>query len=337
MKKYYILFLFTIINACNYEINRNKASIPSYFAQSEEGIQDGNVRVLKINTLDTIHKIWTKTIGNNSNKKLLLLSGGPGCSHEYFECFESFLPEHGIEIIYYDQLGTGHSDNPNDTAYWDLNRYVEEVEQVRVQLKLDKSNFYLLGHSWGGILAMEYAVKYGNNIKGLIISNMMASCPKYDQYAEEYLSKKIDQSILDTIKRIEKEEDFENPEYMRLLLPNFYNQFICRIPLEEWPEPLTRCFEKLNHSLYVTMQGPSEFGISGKLEKWDRSEYLKDFNMPVLVIGGNFDTMDPDYLKWMSQQIKNSEFLLCTKGSHMSMYDDQERYFDGLISFLNKH
>lgn len=324
-----ILFL----TQCKYEDPRNKNL---YFTNTESGIQDGNVKVLKVKSLNKEHKVWTKSIGNNPKTRILLLNGGPGCTHEYFECFENFLPQHGIEFIYYDQLGTGNSDNPNDTAYWELDRYVDELEQLRIQLGLNESNFYLLGHSWGGILAMEYAVQHGQNIKGLIISNMMASCPLYDQYAEKVLSKKIDSKILDSIKTIENKNDFNNPDYMRLLMPNFYNQFICRIPLAEWPEPMTRSFDRLNHSLYVTMQGPSEFGISGRLEKWDRSSDLKNFKMPVLVIGATHDTMDPEYMKWMSEQIQNSDFLLCTNGSHMCMYDDQNVYFDGLIKFIQK-
>ncbi|NOT37106.1 MAG: proline iminopeptidase-family hydrolase [Saprospiraceae bacterium] len=335
LNKCFILLLFTIFFQCKYEGSRNDKT-SQYFTNIENGVQDGNVRTLTIQSLGKKHKIWTKTIGNNPKTRVLLLQGGPGCTHEYFECFENFLPSEGIEFIYYDQLGTGNSDNPDDTAYWDLSRYVDELEQVRTQLNLNESNFYLLGHSWGGILAMEYAVHHGKNLKALIISNMMASCPLYDDYAKNVLSKKINPVFLDSIKTIEKNNDFDNPAYMRILMPNFYNQFICRIPIDQWPEPMTRSFNNINHSLYVTMQGPSEFGIAGRLEKWDRSLELKNFNMPVLVIGANHDTMDPAYMKWMSEQIKNSEFVLCSNGSHMCMYDDQEVYFKSLIAFIEK-
>jgi proline iminopeptidase len=128
--------------------------------------------------------VWTKRIGNNPKIKVLLLHGGPGATHEYFECFENFLLLEGIEFIYYDQLACGNSDNPKDVSLFNLENYVEEVEQVRKALCLDKSNFFLLGHSWGGILAMQYSLKYQDNLKGLIISNMMASCPEYGKYAD---------------------------------------------------------------------------------------------------------------------------------------------------------
>jgi proline iminopeptidase len=280
--------------------------------------------------------LWTKRVGNNPKAKILLLNGGPGGTHEYFQCFENFLPQEGIEFIYYDQLGCGNSDNPNDTAYWDLDRFVEEVEQVRKALNLDKDNFYLLGHSWGGILAMQYSLKYQDNLKGLIVSNMMSSCPDYDKYAENVLAKQFDPIVLDSVMAIEKRGDFDNPNYMGLLGPNFYEKHILRLPAAEWPDPVNRAFAKMNKSLYVTMQGPSEFGISGRLENWDVSKQLSSVVVPTLVIGAQHDTMDPEHMKWMSTQFKNGTYLYCEKGSHMAMYDDQETYFKGLIDYINK-
>ena len=307
-----------------------------YFEKSKDSIQNGGVKVIPITTTKGTFNVWTKRIGNNPKIKLLLLNGGPGATHEYFECFENFLPAEGIEIIYYDQLGCGNSDNPNDVALWDLARYVEEVEQVRKALNLDASNFYMLGHSWGGILAMEYALKYQNNMKGLIISNMMSSCPEYGKYAEEVLAKQMDPKVLAEINQIEAAKDFANPRYMELLLPNFYEKHILRFPAKDWPEPVNRSFAKMNQSLYVTMQGPSEFGISGKLEKWDRKADLKNITIPTLVIGAKYDTMDPKHMDEMAKLVQNGTYLFCPKGSHMAFYDDQKVYFEGLIPFLKK-
>jgi proline iminopeptidase len=223
-----------------------------------------------------------------------------------------------------------------DTSYWDLARYVKEVETVRKALNLNKDNFYLLGHSWGGILAMEYAVKYKANLKGLIISNMMASCPAYDKYAEEVLAPQMEPTVLAEIRALEAANDFGNPRYMEILIPNFYEKHVCRIPAQDWPEPMSRSLNQTNQSLYVTMQGPSEFGLSGKLEQWNRMEDLKHIKVPTLVIGATHDTMDPAYMEKMADNMENGSFLLCPKGSHMCMYDDQERYMYGLIKFLKE-
>lgn len=307
-----------------------------YFAQSSDSIQIGGIKIIPITTPKGKFNVWTKRVGNNPKIKVLLLNGGPGATHEYFECFENFLPAEGIEFIYYDQLGCGNSDNPNDVAMWDLARYVEEVEQVRIALGLDENNFYLLGHSWGGILAMEYSLKYQKHMKGLIISNMMSSCPEYGKYADEVLAKQMNSVVLAEIEKIEVAKDFSNPRYMELLLPNFYEKHILRFPAKDWPEPVNRSFAKMNNSLYVTMQGPSEFGISGKLEKWDRKNELKKISIPTLVIGAKHDTMDPKHMEEMAKLVQNGTYLYCSKGSHMCMYDDQKTYFRGLIDFLKK-
>lgn len=304
----------------------------SYLKNEETGVKTGGVRMIPLD--GGKYKVWTKRIGNNPRIKVLLLHGGPACTHEYFECMESFLPQEGIEFYYYDQLGSAYSDQPNDTSLWNLPRFVEEVEQVRQALGLNKDNFYLLGHSWGGILAMEYAQKYQDNIKGLIISNMMMSCPEYGQYADQVLAKQMAPEVLQEIRAIEAKKDFGNPRYMELLMPNFYNQHICRLPLDSWPDPVNRGLEKINQTIYVTMQGPSEFGISGKLEKWDRTKDLSKIKVPTLTIGATHDTMDPEHMKWVSTQVQNGRFLLCPNGSHMDMWDDQEHYFPGLVSFL---
>ena len=331
MKKLLFPFFVVAIFSCN---NKNETTTETVKDDLYKEVQTGGVKVISIETPKGKFNVWTKSIGNNPKIKLLLLNGGPGATHEYFECFENFMLPEGFELIYYDQLGCGLSDNPKDTTMWDLGRFVEEVEQVRKALNLNKDNFYLLGHSWGGILAMQYALKYQDNLKGLIISNMMSSCPLYGKYAQEVLAPQFDQKVLDTIRQIEAKGDFANPKYMELLMPHFYAKHICRIPLEQWPEPMNRALSKTNQSLYVTMQGPSEFGIGGNLINWDVSKELPKIKTPTLTIGGKHDTMDPEHMKWMSTQVQNGRSLTCPNGSHMSMYDDQKNYFPGLIQFI---
>ena len=329
-----LLILFFI--SCSQPDTKQVSATNNYFANADSAVQTGGIKIVSIQTPKGKFNVWTKRFGNNPTIKLLLLNGGPGATHEYFECMESFLPAEGIEFIYYDQLGCGNSDNPKDTSMWDLARYVEEVEQVRQALNLTNDNFYLLGHSWGGILAMQYALKYQANLKGLIISNMMSSCPDYGKYAQEVLAKQFDPKVLDTIRQIEAKGDFQNPKYMELLMPHFYAKHILRMPLSQWPEPVNRSFAKINQSLYVTMQGPSEFGIGGNLVNWDVKAQLPKIKTPALTIAGTHDTMDPEHMKWMSTQFPNGQFLLCANGSHMSMYDDQQTYMTGLIKFLKE-
>lgn len=324
--------LLILLWACQSPTTTNPPTLAEYHAITDSGVQTGGVKMISVNTPAGTFKVWTKKFGNNPKMKVLLLHGGPGGTHEAFESFESFFPKEGIEFYEYDQLGSMLSDHPTDSALWTTERFVEEVEQVRKALGLDKNNFYLLGHSWGGILALEYALKYQSNLKGLIISNMVSSIPQYVQYANNVLAKQMDPKIVDTIRLMESKKQYTHPRYMEILVPNYYEKHLCRaLP---WPEAVTRAFSHINQEIYVMMQGPSEFGASGRLLNWDRSKDLPRIEVPTLTIGGEHDTMDPEHMKWMSTEVKRGRYLYCPNGSHCSMWDDQAHYFPGLINFI---
>jgi len=306
--------------------------VADYYNYGDTGVQSAGVKLIPISTPVGNFKVWTKRFGNNPRIKVLLLHGGPAMGHEYMECFESFFPQEGFEFYEYDQLGASYSDQPKDSSLWTIEHYVEEVEQVRKALGMNKDNFYILGNSWGGMLGMEYALKYQDNLKGLIISNMMASCPDYGKYAEEVLAKQMDPKVLDTLRQIEARGDFSNPKYFELLMPNFYAKHLCRLP--EWPDAVNRTFKHVNSEIYTIMQGPSEFGVGGRLKNWDRKADLPKIKVPTLTIGGKYDTMDPEHMKWMSTQVQKGRYLYCPNGSHLAMWDDQKIYMDGVIKFI---
>jgi proline iminopeptidase len=299
-----------------------------------DDVLSGGVKLISVRTPKGDFRVWTKRIGNNPTIKVLLLHGGPGATHEYFEAFDSYFPAAGIEYYYYDQLGSAYSDQPDAPELWELPRFVEEVEQVRQALGLDQSMFYLLGHSWGGLLAIEYALKYQQHVKGLVISNMMASIPAYNEYANKVLMPAMDQTVLAEIKRLEAAGQYENPRYMELLIAHHYQQHILRLPADQWPDPANRAFKHLNPKIYVPMQGPSELGASGKLVNWDRTSDLPKIAVPTLVIGARFDTMDPEHMEMMASKVQKGRYLFCPNGSHMAMYDDQKVYVDGVIRFV---
>jgi proline iminopeptidase len=295
----------------------------------------GGVKQIPVETPKGTFKVWTKRVGSNPTIKLLLLHGGPGMTHEYFECCDSFLPAAGVEYYYYDQLGSFYSDNPNDPDLVDLPRYVEEVEQVRKALGLNKDNFFMLGHSWGGLLLMEYALKYQEHLKGMIISNMMASIPAYNDYAHNVIMPAMDPQVLAEVKSLEDAKDYANPRYMELLLPHHYQEHVMRIPADQWPDPVNRAFAHVNNDIYIPMQGPSELGASGKLLEWDRTKDLRRISVPALVIGAGHDTMNPAHMEWMAREMPKARYHFCPNGAHMAMYDDQKTYFEGVTHFLH--
>ncbi len=309
----------------------------SYFdTTGRDDVLSGGVRMVPVTTPSGTFRVWTKRTGNNPRIKLLLLHGGPGATHEYFEAFDSFLPAAGVEYYYYDQLGSAYSDQPDDPSLLEIDRYVDEVEQVRVALGLTRDDFFLLGHSWGGVLAIEYALAHPEHLKGLVISNMMASIPAYNAYAEAVLMPPMDQAALAQIKELEASGRTTEPRYEELLMAHHYVQHVLRMPAEQWPDPVVRAFAHINPAVYVPMQGPSELGASGKLLAWDRTADLPRIEVPTLVIGGQHDTMDPEHLRWMAGQLPHGTYLHCPEGSHMSMYDDQETYVRGLLDFLER-
>jgi proline iminopeptidase len=296
----------------------------------------GGVRMIPVTTAAGTFRVWTKRVGNNPALKVLLLHGGPGATHEYLEACDSYLPAAGVEYYYYDQLGSARSDQPDDESLWDLPRFVDEVEQVRVALGLDRENFVLFGQSWGGILAIEYALTHPGALKGLVISNMMADVPAYNRYADDVLKPAMDQNALREIEALEAAGDIDNPRYEQLLDAHHNVHHLLRMPLEQWPEPVTRSFAHTNPVIYRSMQGPSELGIatSAKLAQWSRFDDLSSIELPTLVIGAEHDTMDPAHLREMAQRLPHGRYLHCAQGSHMSMYDDQQTYFAGLVDFL---
>jgi len=321
--------------ACAPAIAADSVTPGSYFDSSgRDDVLAGGVKLITVQTPKGPFHVWTKRVGNNPRIKVLLLHGGPGMTHEYLEAFDSFLPRAGIEYYYYDQLGSAYSDQPDDPSLWELPRFVEEVEQVRKALKLDKSNFYLLGHSWGGMLALEYALKYQQNLKALIISNMVPSIPAYSRYAKDVLMPAMDQKALAEIKTLEAAKKFDDPRYEELLMNNFYVYHILRMPADQWPDPVLRAFNKINKKVYVPMQGPSELGTSGKLVRWDRSADLGRITVATLAVGARYDTMEPAQMEKIARGVKKGRYLYCSNGSHLAMYDDQQAYMSGVIQFI---
>ena len=291
-------------------------------------------RLIPIDTPHGRFRVWTRRVGDDPRIRLLLLHGGPGATHEYFEGLESVLADAGVEIIFYDQLGSHRSDQPDEPTLWELDRFVDEVEQVRIALGLTANDFFLLGHSWGGILAIEYALRHQQHLKGLIVSNMMASIPAYNRYAETVLMPGIAPEVLAEIKALEAAKDYDNPRYMALLIPHHYEHHVLRRPHAEWPDAVNRAFEHLNAKVYIPMQGPSELGASGKLLDWDRMADLSRITVPTLTIGAAHDTMDPAHMRAMADALPAGRHLHCPDGSHMAMVDDAACYADGLVAFL---
>lgn len=343
MMNYYFTFHFRIylllalsmgMVACTQpHAEKNNTNAATYFDYGDS-IEAGGVKLIPIKTDAGTFNVWTKRYGNNPRIKILLLHGGPAMTHEYMECFETFFLREGFEFYQYDQLGSFNSDQPTDSSLWTTARFVEEVEQVRKAIGADSSNFFVLGNSWGGILAMEYALKYQQHLKGMIVANMVASAPEYGRYAIEVLGPQMPPEVLKEIRALEAAKDFNNPRYMELLLEHYYSKHICR--LSNRPEALERSSRHANNTIYTLMQGPSEFGISGRLANWDIKNRLKEIATPTLMVGAKYDTMDPAAMEEQSKMVQKGKYLYCPNGSHLAMWDDQQVFMNGVIKFIHE-
>lgn len=331
-----LLLLFAIaclFGSCRQSDKPASVSVADYFQSEGDSPEAAGVKLIPIKTPAGTFKVWTKRFGTHPTVKILLLHGGPAMTHEYMECFETFFRREGFEFYEYDQLGSYYSDQPKDDRLWTTDRFVEEVEQVRQAIGADSSNFYLLGNSWGGILGMEYALKYQKHLKGLLVANMVASAPEYGRYADEVLAKQMKPAVLAEIRAIEAKKDVANPRYMELLIPNFYHEHLCRLP--EWPDGVNRAMKHANGYVYTLMQGPSEFGISGRLATWDIKNRLHKITVPTLMIGAKYDTMDPKAMEAQSKLVKKGRYLYCPNGSHLAMWDDQKVFMSGVVRFIH--
>lgn len=312
---------------------RSVAAAPAAGKLSKaDALNPGGIRVAGIRMIPVVggkYKVWTKRLGSGP-VKVLLLHGGPGFTHDYLEAMESFLPEAGIEMYYYDQLGSGNSDAPNDPSLWTLPRFLTEVEEVRHGLGLEQ--FVLFGHSWGGVLALEYALHYQQHLRGLVISNMTAGVQSYLKRIETIKQQYLTAAERKRIAELEAAKDYDNPDYTAIVEDKVYAQMICR--LHPWPEPVTRSVRLANQTIYNQMQGKSEFEVTGSLKDWERWDRLPEIKVKALTIGANYDEMDPADMRRMATLMSNATSAICPNGSHMALWDDQAIYFRHLLAFL---
>lgn len=273
-------------------------------------------------------QVYTRTVGNGI--PILLLHGGPGCNHVCFEIFEKYVDLEKYSLVYYDQLGSSGSDKITDEKYLDFQRFVDEVEQVRAALGLER--FILLGHSWGGMLCIDYALKYekDGHLAGLIVSNMVDSGRNYLAYLDHVRRMNLTKEEYEFMLKIEAEKNEEDEEYQKLV-GKLNAACLCR--LEEEPAFLSLPNVPAKE-VYNYFQGDNEFVLTGKMLKWDRIDDIKDIQTKTLCMGAKYDSMNPDLMEAMGRKAPNGSSYICPNGSHLCFWDDAENYFRALNSFM---
>jgi L-proline amide hydrolase len=278
--------------------------------------------------------VWYRIVGGRDEPgkfPLLCLHGGPGATHDYLQPLET-MASTGRRVILYDQLGNGNSDHPHDPRMWSVQLFLDEVVEVRRVLGLDR--VHLLGSSWGGMLAMEYALTKPNGLVSLIISDSPASIPQWVAEANR-LRAELPLDVQQTLLKHEAAGTTDDPAYQEAMMV-FYRKHVCR--LDPWPDCVNRTFQKLiqNPEVYLTMNGPSEFHVIGTLKNWDITNRLGEIHVPALVMGGRYDEATPAITERVHRGIPNSEWVIFENSSHMPFVEETERYMETLNRFLSR-
>lgn len=272
-------------------------------------------------------QVWYKVVGSGESVPLLTLHGGPGGGHDYLEPLNALASER--PIVFFDQLGCGKSDTPDDVSLWRIDRFVDEVTAVRDALGLDR--IHLLGHSWGGWLAIEYMLGAPSGVVSLTLASTSASIPQFVHEAGTLISE-LPREMAETMRRLEAKGDFENPEFEAGMM-EFYKRQLCR--LDPWPDPIMRSLENLDGNIvYETMNGPTEFTVIGNMKDWNRIEKLSEIVAPTLITCGRYDELTPACSRTLRQGIMNSRMHVFERSAHMAHLEETESYLQILSEFL---
>lgn len=278
------------------------------------------------------HSVWYRVVGDGEDPgkhPLLCLHGGPGMPHDYLEPLER-MAETGRRVIFYDQLGCGRSDRPDNPSMWTVKLFLEELRVVREHVEL--APCHLLGSSWGGMLALEYAVTQPTGLASLVLASAPASIPQWIAEADR-LREDLPADVQQVLQHHEETGTTDDPEYQEAMML-FYRRHLCR--LDPWPDYVFRTFEGMGEQVYSTMFGPSEFHATGTLKDWDITHRLPEIQLPTLITSGKYDEATPAIAGMTHEHIPNSEWVLFEQSSHMAFAEEPDRYKQVLDDFLTR-
>jgi proline-specific peptidase len=279
------------------------------------------------------HRTWYRTFGASADGKLpiVILHGGPGATHQYLESLER-LAASGRQVIFYDQIGCGRSDRPTDPAFYSVQTFVDELDAVRAHLQLER--VHLLGQSWGGMLAMEYALTKPRGLVSMIVADSPASMPLWISEANR-LRAELPPEVEATLRKHEADGTTTDPAYEEAV-DVFYERHLCR--LEEWPDGLLRTGEALAEDgfVYNLMNGPSEFHCIGTLKDWDITPRLHEIETPTLLLSGRYDEATPAIVGAIHERIPNARWTIFEASSHTPHLEEPEAFDAAVLAFLDE-
>ena len=279
-------------------------------------------------------RTWYRVVGNLARQEpgrlpILTVHGGPGGAHDYLEPLEA-LAQDGRPVVFYDQLGSGNSDRPEDPSLWSVELFIEELATVRRELGLDR--IHLLGQSWGGMLVLEYALRHPAGLVSLIVANSTANMPLHISEVNR-LREELPEEIQDTLRQHEEAGTTDDPAYKEAEM-TFYTRHMCR--LDPWPEPFMRMIEKGNEQIYRLLSGPNELHITGPLKDWNVNSRLSEIRVPTLIISGRYDEFTAAEQEILRDGIPGSEWVIFEESAHVPHLEETERFLEVLEGFLGR-
>jgi proline-specific peptidase len=278
------------------------------------------------------YRTWYQIHGDLENVPagklpVLMLHGGPGAPHDYLENLSAFAAT-GRPVIFYDQLGCGNSDQPDNPDLWEVETFLDELAVVRRELGLEQ--IHLLGQSWGGMLAMEYALTQPQGIASLIIASSPASMILWVEEANR-LRAELPEGVNETLLKHEAAGTYDDPEYQEAMQA-FYDRHVCRVVPN--PPYVQAAFAKMGHQVYMTMNGPSEFHVIGKLKNWDIRHRLGEITFPSLLTSGRYDELTPMQGQIVHEGIPGNQWVIFEEGSHLPHVEEEAKYLQAMDEFL---
>lgn len=274
-------------------------------------------------------RVWYRIVGERTGATpLLLLHGGPGAPSYYLEPLAGLADER--PVVFYDQLGCGRSEKPSDPTLWRVDRFVEELGQIRDALGL--TEVHLLGHSWGTMLATDYMLTRPKGVASLTLASPSLSIPRWIEDANR-LRAELPPETQDVLRRHEYAGTTASAEYQEATTV-YYKRHFSR--LDPWPLALRRTFDEIAAPVYNSMWGPSEFYATGTLKDYDRTSRLGELEVPVLLTAGRYDEATPETTAWYRSLIPGAELVIFENSAHATMLDEAERYVEVLRGFLRK-
>jgi len=276
------------------------------------------------------YDLFYRQFGEPEAGEILCLHGGPGATHDYLLSMAD-LAGHGYRVTFYDQLGCGRSQVPKNTALFVPERYVEEVEAFRKEMGLGRP--HIIGSSWGGMLAIAYALKYQRNMRTMTTVGGLHSVPLTVREMER-MKRELPKVVRETLARYEVEGDYENPEYVKAVMV-FYRKHLCR--LDPWPTEMSYSLDHISKPVYGTMNGPNEFTIIGNTRYWDVTSRLRAIRIPTLVLGGRYDEVSPVVARQIHRNIRGSELTTFPNSSHVPFWEERDAFMKRVLEFLCEH